>query len=69
MEKSQAEGLKDEMLSLVGTPYAEMVAVMAKYDPFAEGAGMRKVVQQGPSKEAVKISMVLSDVGINLVAG
>jgi len=55
-----------ETLPLVGTRYVEMVAVMAKYNPFAEKAGMRKIVEQGPSREAVKISKVLSDVGFNL---
>ena len=55
-----------ETLPLVGTRYVEMSAVMAKYNPFAEKAGMRKVVEQAPAKEAVKISKVLSDVGFNL---
>jgi len=55
-----------ETLPLVGTTYVEMSAVMAKYNPFAEKAGMRKIVEQGPSKEAVKISNVLSDVELNL---
>jgi len=55
-----------ETLPLVGTRYVEMSAVMAKYNPFAEKAGMRKVVEQAPAKEAVKISKVLSDIGFNL---
>jgi ABC-type ATPase with predicted acetyltransferase domain len=35
-----------ETLPLVGTKYIEMIAVMAKYSPFAEKAGMQKVAQQ-----------------------
>ena len=31
-----------ETLPLVGTPYVEMITVMAKYNPFAEKAGMQK---------------------------
>ncbi|MEM3579608.1 MAG: GNAT family N-acetyltransferase, partial [Candidatus Bathyarchaeia archaeon] len=34
--------LVKETLPLVGTPYVEMPAVMAKYNPFAEKAGMQK---------------------------
>jgi ABC-type ATPase with predicted acetyltransferase domain len=37
-----------ETLPLAGTPYAEMIAVMAKYRPFAEKAGMRKVAERPP---------------------
>jgi ABC-type ATPase with predicted acetyltransferase domain len=35
-----------ETLPQAGTPYVELVAVMAKYSPFAEKAGMKKVVEQ-----------------------
>ena len=35
-----------ETLPLVGTPYVEMIAVMAKYNPFAEKAGMQKIAEQ-----------------------
>jgi hypothetical protein len=34
--------LVSQTLPLVGMPYVEMIAVMAKYNPFAEKAGMRK---------------------------
>jgi len=44
-----------ETLPLVGTPYVEMVAVMAKYNPFAEKAGMIKVTERKPPKEATRI--------------
>ncbi len=35
-----------ETLPLAGTPYVEMVAVMAKYNPFGEKAGMQKIMEQ-----------------------
>jgi hypothetical protein len=47
-------------LPLAGTPYVEMPAVMAKYNPFAEKAGMQKIAEQKPPKEAVKIAETLS---------
>lgn len=35
--------LVGENLPLAGTDYVEMSAVMAKYNPFAEKAGMKRV--------------------------
>ena len=55
-----------QTLPMVSTPCVEMVAVMAKYNPFAEHAGMRKVIEQKPAQEAHKISKVLEDVGFDL---
>jgi len=55
-----------ETLHLVGTPYVEMPAVMAKYNPFAEKAGMRKIAEQPPPKEALAIAEVLSKLGFNI---
>ena len=55
-----------ETLPLAGTPYVEMPAVMAKYNPFAEKAGMRKIVEQPPPKEALKIAGILSQVGFDI---
>ncbi len=55
-----------ESLPLVGTSYVEMVAVMAKYNPFAEKAGMRKVSIQEPPQKAVQFSSVLSELGFDL---
>jgi ABC-type lipoprotein export system ATPase subunit/GNAT superfamily N-acetyltransferase len=55
-----------ETLHLVGTPYVEMPAVMAKYNPFGEKAGMRKIAEQPPPKEAVKIAETLSQLGFNI---
>jgi ABC-type lipoprotein export system ATPase subunit/GNAT superfamily N-acetyltransferase len=58
--------LVKETLPLAGTPYVEMPAVMAKYNPFAEKAGMRKIAEQPPPKEAVKIAETLSQLGFNI---
>jgi len=58
--------LVKETLLLVGTPYVEMPAVMAKYNPFAEKAGMRKIAEQPPPKEALKIAEVLCKLGFNI---
>ena len=55
-----------ETLPLVGTPYVEMVAVMAKYNPFGEKAGMQKITEQLPAKQVLRISEVLSSLGFNL---
>jgi hypothetical protein len=54
-----------ETLPLVGTD-VEMVAVMAKYSPFAEKAGMRRVVVQEPWKGTLRISEVLLELGFDL---
>ena len=58
--------LVKETLPLVGTPYVEMPAVMAKYNPFAEKSGMRKIAEQPPPKEALKIAETLSQLGFNI---
>jgi GNAT superfamily N-acetyltransferase len=58
--------LVKETLPLAGTPYVEMPAVMAKYNPFAEKAGMRKIAEQRPPKEAIKIAETLSQLGFNI---
>jgi hypothetical protein len=55
-----------ETLPLAGTPYVEMPAVMAKYNPFAEKAGMQKIAEQPPPKEALKIAKVLQKLGFNI---
>ncbi|MEM1566723.1 MAG: ATP-binding cassette domain-containing protein [Candidatus Bathyarchaeia archaeon] len=39
-----------ETLPLAGTPYVETLAVMAKYNPFFEKAGMRKIAETKPNK-------------------
>jgi ABC-type lipoprotein export system ATPase subunit/GNAT superfamily N-acetyltransferase len=55
-----------ETLAKAGTPYVEMPAVMAKYNPFAEKAGMRKIAEQPPPKEALKIAEILQQLGFNI---
>lgn len=55
-----------ESLPLVGTPYVEMVAVMAKYNPFAEKAGMRKVFEQPINEDAVRMTKVLKQFGFDV---
>ncbi|NWG11470.1 hypothetical protein HXY33_06985 [Candidatus Bathyarchaeota archaeon] len=55
-----------ETLHLAGTPYVEMMAVMAKHNPFAEKGGMQKIAEQKPSKEAQRISEALMQLGFNL---
>jgi len=55
-----------ETLPLAGTEYVEMPAVMAKYNPFAEKAGMQKITEQHPPKEALKIAEILQSLGFNL---
>jgi len=55
-----------ETLPLAGTPYAEMPAVMARYNPFAERAGMRKIAEQPPPKEALRIAETLQHLGFNI---
>jgi len=55
-----------ETLPLAGTPYVEMPAVMAKYNPFAEKAGMQKIAEQAPPKEALKIAETLEYLGFDI---
>jgi len=55
-----------ESLPRVGTPYVEMVAVMAKYNPFAEKAGMKKIAEQQSVQNFLEISKVLSELGFDL---
>ena len=57
--------LVHDTLSLAGTEYAEMSAVMAKYNPFAEKAGMKRIAEQAPPKEATKIVELLRELGFN----
>jgi ABC-type transport system involved in cytochrome c biogenesis ATPase subunit/GNAT superfamily N-acetyltransferase len=54
-----------DTLDLAGTDYVEMSAVMAKYNPFAEKAGLAKVAIQGPPKEALKVVEALEKLGFH----
>jgi len=53
-------------LPRIGTPNVEMIAVMAKYNPFAEKAGMKKVLEQKPSKTVLQVADVLTSLGFDL---
>jgi ABC-type ATPase with predicted acetyltransferase domain len=55
-----------ETLHLVGTSYVEMIAVMAKYSPFAEKAGMQKIAEQQSVKSISEVSHVLLELGFNM---
>jgi ABC-type lipoprotein export system ATPase subunit/GNAT superfamily N-acetyltransferase len=55
-----------DTLPLTGAPYVEMVAVMAKYNPFGERAGMKKVTEQEPQREILRVSRVLQEVEFNV---
>lgn len=55
-----------DTLTLAGTEYVEMSAVMAKYNPFAEKAGMKKIAEQPPSKEALRIAEMLERIGFDI---
>lgn len=55
-----------ETLPLAGTPFVELVAVMAKYNPFAEKAGMRKVFEQPISEDAMRMTEVLKGLGFDV---
>jgi len=55
-----------ETLPLAGMPYVEMPAVMAKYNPFAEKAGMQKIAEQPPPKEALAIIETLQQLGFTI---
>jgi ABC-type ATPase with predicted acetyltransferase domain len=55
-----------ETLPLAGTLYVELIAVMAKYSPFAEKAGMRKVAIQQSVETVSKISKMLLELGFDM---
>ncbi len=55
-----------ETLPLAGTPYVEMIAVMAKYSPFAEKAGMEKITEQTAVQSVSVVARTLSDLGFDL---
>jgi len=59
--------LVKETLPLVGKPYVETVAVMAKYNPFFERAGMQKIAESKPSSQLVEAVERLRKLGFNPV--
>jgi len=56
-----------ETLPLVGKPYVETVAVMAKYNSFFERAGMRKIAESRPNPQLVEAVEKLRKLGFNPV--
>jgi len=58
--------LVHETLEKCGTPYVETTAVMAKYNPFFERAGMTKIQETKPPKQATAIRQTLADLDFNL---
>jgi ABC-type ATPase with predicted acetyltransferase domain len=55
-----------DTLPLAGTQYVELIAVMPKYSPFAEKAGMQKIAVQKSVKSVAKISGLLVTLGFDL---
>jgi len=52
-----------ESLPLCGKPYVEMIAVMARYNPFAEHAGMTRVCESKPDKSILEAVAELEKLG------
>jgi ABC-type ATPase with predicted acetyltransferase domain len=52
-----------ESLPTCGKPYVEMVAVMARYNPFAEHAGMKKICESKPDKMILEAVAELEKLG------
>jgi ABC-type ATPase with predicted acetyltransferase domain len=60
------EKLIKDSLPLAGTPNVEMIAVMPKYNPFAEHAGLRKITLKEPPQAATKIAAELEKLDFDL---
>jgi ABC-type ATPase with predicted acetyltransferase domain len=58
--------LIQETLPQAGTPCVELIAVMAKYSPFAEKAGMQKVAEQQSTGSVSKVSKTLLELEFDL---
>jgi len=56
-----------ETLSKAGTPYVETIAVMAKYNPFFERAGMKKILVQKPNAQCLQALKKLQALGFNIL--
>jgi len=56
-----------ETLHRVGTPFVETVAVMARYNPFFEKAGITKVAERVPDKTVIAAVEELRELGFNPV--
>ena len=52
-----------DSLPLCGREYVEMIAVMARYNPFAEHAGMKKIGESQPDKSILEAIEKLQQLG------
>jgi len=59
--------LVKETLPLVNRPYIETIAVMAKYNPFFERAGMQKIAETAPSRHVLEAVEKLRPLGFNSI--
>jgi len=59
--------LVKETLPMVDKPYVEMIAVMARYNPFAEKAGMKKILESKPNPAVLEAVEKLRKLGFNPV--
>jgi len=55
--------LVHDSLPLCGKPYVEMIAVMARYNPFAEHAGMKKICESNPDRSILEAVAELEKLG------
>lgn len=58
--------LVKDTLNRAGTSFVEMLAVMAKYNPFAQKAGMRIIAEQPPPRQATRIARTLQQLGFDI---
>jgi ABC-type ATPase with predicted acetyltransferase domain len=54
-----------DTLPMAGTPFVELIAVMPKYSPFAEKAGMKKIVEQQTVESISSITKTLQELGFD----
>jgi ABC-type ATPase with predicted acetyltransferase domain len=58
--------LVQDTLGKCGKPYVESIAVMARYNPFFEHAGMRKIATSTPDRRMLKVLAELEQLGFSL---
>jgi len=60
-----AKIVKDTLFKC-GRPYVESIAVMARYNPFFERAGMQKIIESTPDKRILQTLLGLEEIGFDL---
>jgi len=55
----------EDTLYKCGRPYVESIAVMARYNPFFQRAGMRRIAESTPDRRLLKTLAKLSDLGFD----